>query len=389
MVSAPASGWAVVSDALVSWRARGARDFLRRAARFYLRGEERYYLTWDDFVGPSTLPLESGDVQFRLAGPEDLDALAAFAPHPRPRLQAWLGRGYLAALALKGGEAVGYYSFMTRPPQRVRPAIRLRPDELFAVEIYTVPSLRRQGITRRFRIAIARMLRERGYRGTWGLQAPLNYLAVDAADRLPALTRRTGTLTRRCLLGRVGFDFDPAAPLSAPRVASSVELLRAVLGPAARRIAIVLSPGSVILHPGCVEETLAAHAALGVQLRIVPVRESVDQARAFAVAFEALRHDPPDGLIVLHDPMFVQHRGTVLQEATALGVPALYEGEGFAAAGGLLACTVPAGVVPSAVRRATLPSNGGPRLVVNLAAARRLNLTIPPAVLSRARQVIE
>jgi hypothetical protein len=121
------------------------------------------------------------------------------------------------------------------------------------------------------------------------------------------------------------------------------------------------------------------------------VRERRDQAQAFGEAFARIAGGAPDALIVLHDPMFVEHRATITEEVHRRRLLAVYEDVEFADVGGVIVCGAPRPALdglPESLRRITADSREIP-LVVNLGAARTQGLTIPPSLLLRADPVIE
>jgi L-amino acid N-acyltransferase YncA len=96
--------------------------------------------------------------------------------------------------------------------------VRLGPDQVFMVDEFTVPALRRRGITRRMAIAMAPALTARGYRQVLGIHRVDNHDTIAAARAKGV--ERLGLVTRWCLLRHAWFTFEPdtvvaAAPLLA------------------------------------------------------------------------------------------------------------------------------------------------------------------------------
>ena len=109
-----------------------------------------------------------------------------------------------------------------------------------------------------------------------------------------------------------------------------------------------------------------------------------------------------EGLIVLPDSLAVIHSERILALAERYRLPALYPFRTFAAKGGLLTygLDIPeiyrqaAGYVDrilSGSRPSDLPVQAPNKfeLVINLKTAKALGLTVPPALLARADEVIE
>jgi putative tryptophan/tyrosine transport system substrate-binding protein len=106
--------------------------------------------------------------------------------------------------------------------------------------------------------------------------------------------------------------------------------------------------------------------------------------------------------LVLPDPLFTGLRGRIADLAARSRVPAMYEAKEFVVAGGLIAYAPSLGdqfhraamyvdKILKGAKPADLPVEPPTKfeLVVNLKTAKALGLTIPPAVLARADEVIE
>jgi L-amino acid N-acyltransferase YncA len=85
---------------------------------------------------------------------------------------------------------------------------RLRPDQVYVHDIYTVPEWRRRGVTRDLMIESNRQLLALGYRELFSLQELDNHDAI-ATMRANGI-HHIGMLTRTCLLFHVAFSFDPS-----------------------------------------------------------------------------------------------------------------------------------------------------------------------------------
>jgi hypothetical protein len=330
---------------------------------------------------------------FRLARREDVPALSQrFTQVPASTFHTWLGPNYFLYVAMAGDEPAAFRCDSTMVSPGLRPVLRLRHDQVFMVDISTAPAFRRRGITRLIRIAMARHMLRLGFRDSWGVQRVMNREALTAFDRTPDVVQRFGTLTRRTMLGRVRFSLTPSRWLS-PEHIGPLAQLAADLVPRTSRLALLFNPGTTIASPGAVEGVIRAVAKLGIELQTVPLTEAADQAGAFAEAFADMANQAADAVLVLDDPMYREHRQTVVALAGTHRLPALYEGRAFARAGGLLAYSPPGPPPPAwplelSPRIKLDPLGGTPgELIVNVAAATALGLTVPRSVLLRATEV--
>ena len=138
---------------------------------------------------------------------------------------------------------------------------------------------------------------------------------------------------------------------------------------------------------------------LGITLQTLQVEGTLEQLEG-ALATLAARH--PDALLTLNDPLFFLHRRRILDSATHLRLPTMFQTLDYAREGGLMAY-VPnvvdqsrrAAVYVDKILKGTKPGDLPVEqptkfeLVINLKTARTIGLTIPPSLLSRADEIIQ
>jgi hypothetical protein len=195
-------------EALLYLRNNGVWRSLGKLVAGHLLGRQRWYLTREDLVRYAAAPLEPGDEELRFATPADLPAMAAFARRMHPAtLESWLGPRFFFFVALRDGQPVSYRCLSTAVHPGVAGFVRLRPDQVFMVDEFTVPAHRRRGITRRMAIAMAPALTARGYRQVLGIHRMDNHDTIAAARAKGV--ERLGVVTRWRLLDRSWCTFTP------------------------------------------------------------------------------------------------------------------------------------------------------------------------------------
>jgi ABC-type uncharacterized transport system substrate-binding protein len=160
----------------------------------------------------------------------------------------------------------------------------------------------------------------------------------------------------------------------------------------------------VLLHHASMTQGVTARAAvraadqLGLKTRVLEVSEVAE----FEGAFRAARDDRAEALLVLPSPFFNAHRRVLIKLAASYRLPAFYEFNEYVQDGGLISYGPS---LPDMWRRAAsyvdrilkgakpgdLPIERPTafELVINLKTAKALGLTIPPAVLARADEIIQ
>jgi len=178
--------------------------------------------------------------------------------------------------------------------------------------------------------------------------------------------------------------------------AKRIEILKELV-PSLSRVALLHNMGNPAVPPEW-EETKTAARSLGLQAELLDVRSQGDIGRAFELAVR--QH--VDGLVIGADGLTQMHQQTIVDLVARNRLPAVYPAREFVEAGGLIAYAVNypdlyfrfASFVDKIFKGAKpgeLPVEQPTKfeLVINLKTAKALGLTIPPAVLARADEVIE
>jgi putative ABC transport system substrate-binding protein len=258
------------------------------------------------------------------------------------------------------------------------------------------------------------------YRWAEGRAEPLPRLAVELADLKvdaivatsspAALAAKNATRTIPIVfvtaadpvgslvasLARPGGNVTGLSLLAPEIVGRQLQLLKEAV-PRASRVAVVSNPAN-LYTANMIKETEAAARSLGVRLH----HQGVRGTDAFESAFDALIKERPDGLFVLFDPMFFAHRARIVEFASKHRLPAMYPHREYAEAGGLMAygtdlkdnfrrAAAYVDRILKGARPADLPVEQPTKfeLLINVRTAKALGLTVPPALLARADEVIQ
>jgi putative ABC transport system substrate-binding protein len=219
-----------------------------------------------------------------------------------------------------------------------------------------------------------------------GTTLPLVVFAAGdpvATGLAEGLARPGGNLT--------GFS-DVATELSAKRL----ELLKEV-APKLRRVAMLWNADDLAMTLRYQASDEAAKT-MGISVQALGVREPAD----FDHAFATMNRERPDAILMVSDSLTSLHRKRVLEFAATHRIPAIYEFEFLARDGGLMSYSADLNEmfarIASLLDRILKGAKAGElpfeqptrfRFVLNLKTAKALGLTIPPAMLARADQVIE
>jgi putative ABC transport system substrate-binding protein len=213
-------------------------------------------------------------------------------------------------------------------------------------------------------------------------------VAITGAD--PIATGLVDSLARPG--GNVTGVGEIAAELSAKRL----EVLKDTF-PSLRKIAMLWNADDLGMT-GRYKNAEAAARTLGFEIQPLGVREPED----FAAAFAAMLRDRPDAILMVTDALTALNRKRVFEFAAQEKLPAIYEYDFLVRDGGLMSYGPDMGEVYDraagladrilrGARPANLPFEQPTRfrLVINKKTLETLGLTIPPAMLMRADEVVD
>ena len=198
-------------------------------------------------------------------------------------------------------------------------------------------------------------------------------------------------------LDRPGGNITGVSDLSAELGPKRLELLHELV-PATTVIALLVNPTNPSNAETQSRDLQAAARTLGLQLHVL----HASTERDFDTVFETLIQLHAGALVIGVDGYFTVRTGQLAALAVRHAMPTIYVNREFAAAGGLISY---GGSRPDAYRQvgiytgrilkgekaADLPVQQATKveLIVNLKTAKALGLTVPPALLARADEVIE
>jgi ABC-type uncharacterized transport system substrate-binding protein len=178
--------------------------------------------------------------------------------------------------------------------------------------------------------------------------------------------------------------------------AKRLELIRALI-PAAARLAILVDP-SVPSTETILTDTEAAARAMGLGIQVVRASTKGEIDAVFAT----FARDRPDALIIGGAPLFTNRRVQLVQSVTRHAIPAIFPNREAPEIGGLMSygsnvvdewrqLGVYTGRILKGEKPAALPVVQASKfeLVINIQAAKLLDIEVPPTLLARADEVIE
>ena len=201
-------------------------------------------------------------------------------------------------------------------------------------------------------------------------------------------------------LARPGGNITGVSQLNVELSGKRVELLREAF-PFRKAVVLLLTAddeSAMDTTKAIQQETERRGRALGLELRVLRVLRAED----LSTALGGLHPRRDGGLIILPSPMAFTHASTIAELALKQKLPAISYSRNFAESGGLMAYGVD---LDDQLRRAAkyvdrilkgaqpgdLPVQQPTKFqfVINVKTAKALGLTIPPAVLERADQLID
>ena len=198
-------------------------------------------------------------------------------------------------------------------------------------------------------------------------------------------------------LARPGGNVTGTSSMSSGVIGKSLEVLKEAV-PAAGHVAILWNPANAVFQAQMIREAEAAAAALGLRVQAHGARGPDEYDAAFAAIVNA----DAQAMLVMPDPVTLQHTPRIVEFARRARLPAIHGTREEAEAGGLLTYGPS---VPEQFRRgalyvdkilkgakpADLPVEQAEKfeLIVNLKTAKALGLAIPGTLLVRADEVIE
>jgi len=170
------------------------------------------------------------------------------------------------------------------------------------------------------------------------------------------------------------------------------------LAPNAVRIAVLVNPANAPTAEATLREIPEAARGLGLQVQVLKASTSRDIDAAFAT----LRRKPADALFIAPDGFLVSRRMQLALLAMRHGIPTAHSSREGVEAGGLMSYGTDivdmvrqAGVMTGQVLRGAKPADLPViqstkfEFIINLSAARALDLEVPPGLSARADEVTE
>jgi len=198
-------------------------------------------------------------------------------------------------------------------------------------------------------------------------------------------------------LARPGGNVTGFGAFDAPIVGKWVQLLKEV-APAVTRVAVIFNPDTAPYAPLFNRVIETAAPSFGMTVTLAPMRTDAPIEEAIA----ALAREPGGGLINLPDIFTATHRAVTIAAAARYGLPLIGPAQFFPKAGGLMSYwfdpvdmhAQAASYIDRILRGAgpaDLPVQQQTKysLNINLKTAKALGLTVPPAMLDLADEVIE
>jgi putative tryptophan/tyrosine transport system substrate-binding protein len=228
----------------------------------------------------------------------------------------------------------------------------------------------------------------------------LTTLAAKAATKVIPIVFSTGVdpvqLGLVASLSRPGGNLTGATNLNTELLPKRLELLHEIV-PAATRMALLVNPN----NPDSARQVSSVQTAagsLGLQLDVVRAGAQPD----FAAAFETAARSGAGGLVIAGNGLFIARAAELAELALRHRLPAIFLFPEFTAAGGLMSYSSSltdnyriVGLYTARLLKGAKPADlpvyqtTKIELIVNMKAAKALGITVPPALLAGADEVIE
>jgi putative tryptophan/tyrosine transport system substrate-binding protein len=196
-------------------------------------------------------------------------------------------------------------------------------------------------------------------------------------------------------LNHPGANMTGVTGMAIGREQKRLELLRAAV-PAAAVLGFLLNPQNSN-QSAQIDHALAAAQKFGVQIKLV----RASTARELSNVFAELTQSQAEGLVIADDEFFLSASIELGSLAARHGIPAIFQGKAFAAAGGLMSygsrlaelyhqAGAYSGLVLAGAVPADLPiyQSTGIEMIVNLRSAKSLGIALPQAIVDQANTLI-
>jgi putative ABC transport system substrate-binding protein len=198
-------------------------------------------------------------------------------------------------------------------------------------------------------------------------------------------------------LNRPGGNLTGVTSLNVGLAPKNLELLHEAL-PAVSVMALLVNPTNAVASESETRAGQAAARNFGVQLQIL----HASTEREFEAVFASLAELRAGALVIGSDLLYTSRSERLAALTLRHAVPSIHHFREFAAAGGLMSyggsitdwgrqAGVHTGRILAGAKPADLPVEQATKveLIINLRTAKTLGLTMPPALLARADEVIE
>jgi ABC-type uncharacterized transport system substrate-binding protein len=196
-------------------------------------------------------------------------------------------------------------------------------------------------------------------------------------------------------LNHPGGNMTGVTGMAVGREQKRLELLRGAV-PAAAVLGFLLNPQNST-QAAQIKDALAAAQKLGVQIKLV----RASAARELSNVFAELTQSRAEGLVIADDEFFLSASTELGSLAARHGIAAIFQGNAFAAAGGLVSygtrlaelyhqAGAYSGLVLAGAAPADLPiyQSTGIEMILNLRSAKSLGIALPQSLINQANALI-